>query len=60
VTAKAKSQLAELRNVLLLLEEARALSLNLSHHLRALLGSGIGEAPDGLDWQIEESRAAGG
>jgi hypothetical protein len=56
----AESQLAELHNVRLLLEEARVSCRNLAHPLRALHESGIGEALNGLDRQIEELRAAGG
>jgi hypothetical protein len=52
VTAMAESQLAELHNVRVLLEEARVLSRKLAHHLRALLESRIGEALAGLDQQI--------
>jgi len=60
VTAIAKSQPSELHDVRVHLEGARVLSRKLVRHLRALLESGIGEAPDGLDQQIGESRAAGG
>jgi hypothetical protein len=56
----AESQLAELQNVRVLLEEARGLSRNLAYHRRALLESRIGEALDGVDQQIEQLRAARG
>jgi hypothetical protein len=56
----AESQLAELQNVRVLLEEARGLSRNLAYHRRALLESSIGEVLDGVDQQIEELRAARG
>ena len=44
----AESQLAELQNVRVLLEEARGLSRNLAYHRRALLESRIGEVLEGL------------
>ena len=56
----AESQLAELQNMRVLLEEARGRSRNLAYHRRALLESRIGEALDGVDQQIEELRAARG
>jgi hypothetical protein len=45
----AESQLSELQNMRVLLEEARGLSRNLSYHRRAQLESRIGEALDELD-----------
>ena len=56
----ADSQLSELQNMRVLLEEARALSRNLAYHRRALLESRIGEALDEVDRQIVELRAAKG
>jgi hypothetical protein len=56
----AESQLAELQNVRVLLEEARGLSRNLAYHRRAPLESTIGEVLEGVDQQIEELRAARG
>jgi hypothetical protein len=56
----AESQLAELQNMRVLLEEARGRSRNLAYHRRALLESRIGEALDGVNQQIEELRAARG
>ena len=56
----ADSQLSELQNMRVLLEEARALSRNLAYHRRALLESRIGEALDEVDRQIVELRAAEG
>ena len=53
----AESQLSELRNVRVLLEEARGLSRNLAYYRRARLEASIGEALDEVDRQIEELRA---
>jgi hypothetical protein len=53
----AESQLAELQNMRVLLEEARGLSRNLSYHRRARLEARIGEALDEVDRQIRELRA---
>jgi hypothetical protein len=54
----AESQLSELQNMRVLLEEARGLSRNLAYHRRARLESTIGEALDEVDQQIQELRAA--
>ena len=56
----AESQLSELQNMRVLLEEARGLSRNLAYHRRARLESRIGEALDEADQQIQEMRAAKG
>jgi hypothetical protein len=56
----AESQLSELQNMRVLLEEARGLSRNLAYHRRALLETRIGEALDEVDNQIEGLRAAKG
>ena len=56
----AESQLSELQNMLVLLEEARGPSTNLAYHRRARLQSTIGEALDEVDQQIEELRATKG
>jgi hypothetical protein len=56
----AESQLSELQNMRVLLEEARELSRNLSYHRRARLESRLGEALDEVDKQIEQLRAAKG
>jgi uncharacterized protein YicC (UPF0701 family) len=56
----AESQLSELQNMRVLLEEARRLSRDLAHHRRARLESRIGEALDEVDHQIVELRAAKG
>ena len=53
----AESQLSELQNARVLLEEARGLSRNLAHHRRARLEFRIGEALDEVDRQIGELRA---
>jgi hypothetical protein len=54
----AESQLSELQNMRVLLEEARGLSRNLAYHRRARLESTIGEALDEVDQHIEQLRAA--
>ena len=55
----AESQLAELRNMRVLLEETRVLARNLAYHRRARLESVIGRALDEVDRQIEELRSEG-
>jgi hypothetical protein len=50
----AESQLSELQNMRVLLEEARGLSRDLAYHRRARLESRIGEALDEVDQQIED------
>ena len=56
----AESQLSELQNMRVLLEEARGLSRNLAYHRRARLEARIGEALDDVDKQIEQLRATKG
>ena len=56
----AESQLSELQNVRVLLEEARGLSRNLAYHRRARLLSTIGEALGEVDRHIRELRATKG
>ena len=56
----AESQLSELQNIRVLLEEARGLARNLAYHGRARLESRIGEALEEVDKQIQELRAAKG
>jgi hypothetical protein len=56
----AHSQLSELHNMRLLLEEARGLSRNLAYHQRAPLESTIGEALEEVDQPIQQLRAARG
>jgi hypothetical protein len=56
----ADSQLSELQNMRVLLEEARGLSRNLAYHRRARLQSRIGEALEEVDQHIQELRSAKG
>jgi hypothetical protein len=56
----AESQLSELQNIRVLLEEARGLSRNLAYHRRVRLERTIGEALEEVDRQIVELRAARG
>jgi hypothetical protein len=56
----AESQLSELQNIRVLLEEARGLSRDLAYHRRARLESRIGGALDEIDQQIEDLRATKG
>lgn len=53
----AESQLSELQNVRMLLEEARGLSRNLAYHRRARLEDKLGDALDEVDHQIAELRS---
>jgi hypothetical protein len=55
----AESQLAELRNMRVLLEEARVLARNLAYHRRARLEAVLGQALAEVDRQIEELRSEG-
>ena len=52
----AESQISELQNMRVLLEEARGLARNLAYHRRVRLESTIGQALDEVDWQIEDLR----
>jgi hypothetical protein len=56
----AESQLAELRNMRVLLEEARVFTRHLAYHRRARLESVIGRALEEVDRHIEELRHKGG
>ena len=56
-TQMAESQLSELQNMRVLLEEARRLSRNLAYHRRARLEAKLGVALDEVDRQIAELRA---
>ncbi len=56
----AESQLSELRNMRVLLEEARLLARNLAYHRRARLEKGFGQVLDEIDRQIEELRSVQG
>lgn len=50
----AESQLSELRNMRVLLQEAREQARNLAYHRRAKLEDVLGQALDEVDRQIEE------
>ena len=52
----AESQLSELRNMRVLLEEARVLARTLAYHRRARLEDMLGRVQDEVDRQIEELR----
>jgi hypothetical protein len=52
----AESQLSELQNMRVLLEEARGMSRHLAYHRRAQLEARLGEALDEVDRQIVELR----
>jgi len=51
-----ESQLVELRNMRVLLKEARSLARDLAYHRRARLEASIGQALDEVDRQIEDLR----
>jgi len=53
----AESQISELQNMRVLLEEARGISRNLAYHRRARLEKRIGDTLDEVDRQIVELRA---
>jgi hypothetical protein len=55
-----ESQLAELQNIRVLLEDARRLTRDLAYHRRASLERSIGKALDEVERQIEELRRARG
>ena len=52
----AESQLVELRNMRVLLEEARVLARDLAYHQRARLDAALSRALDEVDRQIEDLR----
>jgi hypothetical protein len=52
----AESQLSELRNMRVLLEDARILARNLAYHRRARLEDVLGRALEEVDRQKEELR----
>jgi hypothetical protein len=54
-----ESQLVELQNMRVLLEEARALARDLAYHRRARLEGVLGRALDEVDQHIEELRSEG-
>ena len=53
----AESQLSELRNMRVMLEQARLHARDLAYHRRARLEAAIGRALEEVDGQIEELRA---
>jgi hypothetical protein len=53
----AESQLSELQNMRVLLEEARGLSRNPAYHRRTRLETKIGDALEEVDPQIAELRS---
>jgi hypothetical protein len=53
----AESQLSELQNMRVLLEEARIVARNLAYHRRARLEKGFGQVLDEIDRQIEQLRS---
>ena len=55
----AESQLSELRNMRVLLEEARELARTLAYHRRARLEDALGRTLEEVDRQIEELRKEG-
>ena len=58
-TRMGESQLSDLRNMRVLLEETRGLARNLAYHRRAMLEAVLGQALDEVDRQIEELRGEG-
>lgn len=56
----AESQLAELRNMRVLLEEARLFARCLAYHRRARLEAVLGNALDEVDRHVEDLRALDG
>ena len=52
----AESQIADLRNMRVLLEEARGLARNLAYHRRAALEAKLGQTLEEIDWQVEDLR----
>ena len=55
----AESQLSELRNMRVLLEEARVQARTLAYHRRTRLEDVLGQALEEVDRQIEELRREG-
>jgi hypothetical protein len=55
----AESQLSELRNMRVLLEEARVQARTLAYHRRARLEDVLGQALEEVDRQIEQLRREG-
>ena len=56
----AESQVSELRNMRVLVEEARILARNLAYHRRARLETLLGQILDEIDRQIVELRSERG
>jgi hypothetical protein len=54
----AESQISELRNMRVLLEETKMLARNLAYHRRARLEDVLEQALDEIDRQIEELRTS--
>ena len=52
----AESQLSELRNMRVLLEEARVIARDLAYHRRARVEAVLGRTLDEVDRQIEDLR----
>jgi hypothetical protein len=59
-TQMAESQLSELQNMRVVLEEARSLSRNLVYHRRAHLEAKLGDVLDKVDHQIGQLRGTKG
>ena len=55
----AESQLDELQNMRVLLEEARGLARDLAHHRRVRLEAALERAVEEVDRQIEDLRSDG-
>jgi hypothetical protein len=55
-----ESQVTELQNMRVLLEESRLLARNLAHHRRARLEAVLDQVLDELDRQIEDLRKTRG
>ncbi len=55
----AEDQLSELRNMRVLLEEARVLARGLAYHRRAALEAALGRALEEVERQIEDLRGGG-
>jgi hypothetical protein len=59
-TQMAESQLSELQNMRVLLEEVRSLSRNFAYHRRAHLEAKLGDVLDEVDHQIGQLRGTRG
>ena len=56
----AESQLAELQNMRVLMEEGRVIARNLAYHRRAKIEARLDLVLYEIEWQIEDLRAARG